>query len=417
MKSPRKGLLYISIVLVVLILGLTGCRDDDEETTAEKEEALCFALIDLRIQVVELRQGPAPSTVGEIRYRLEQINEAWEEVQERAEDVDAAQIEDVEAAQEDLEEAIGDLPDDMPTDEARAAIQPEVDALLNAEQALAEDTNCIGGFVPTASSNVPTTVPGEPTATETLAATEAPTAAPTETPVPATETPAPTATPELTPTETAPTATEVAPTSTEVVATPTAEASTPTPVAGQMIYEADWTAGAGEWVLGAGWTAENGTLLSDGSAAASLIAPFALETRNYAVEVELQVQIDGAPACPEIVGLMARVVAQVENPALFEAGYVAGVCTTEWDISAVLAPEEAATETVLERLASGPRELDAEPHLYRLEVNGTQLRLFIDGEFVGEVANDMYSEAGSAGIYLGGNYTVTVTSFQIFALE
>jgi hypothetical protein len=306
------------------------------------------------------------------------------------------------------------LPDDTPTDEARGLLEPEIEAFVDAEQALAEDLNCLPGFVPTPASNIPTTVPGEPTATlattETPMASETPSVAPTETPVPPTETPAPTATPE-------PTATVAEPTATEAAPTPTEAAATPTPLAGEMIYEADWSEGADDWVLGASWSVDLGALRSNGSAAENLVAPFEIETDSYAIEAEIQVETEGAPDCPEIIGLMARVMPRADNPAIFEAGYVAGVCAGEWELSAVSEPDEAATEIALDRLQIGLFERDGEPHLYRFEVSGVQLRLFIDGEFVGETTNDQYSAAGSAGIYLDGNYVATVTSFKIFELE
>jgi hypothetical protein len=70
----------------------------------------------------------------------------------------------------------------------------------------------------------------------------------------------------------------------------------------------------------------------------------------------------------------------------------------------------------LERLASGEHMLDNEPHVYRFEVNGNQLRFFIDGAFIGETTNDRYGEAGSAGIYLGGNHRLTIRELKVFDL-
>lgn len=263
----------------------------------------------------------------------------------------------------------------------------------------------------TSAAATSTTVPNA-TATETAVA---PTA--TEPPAPtATETPEPTTTPTSEPatataTEEPPTATAAPPTATpdDPTPTPTEAPATPTPQAGQQVYEANWTDGPDDWTLPAGWTAENGELVGDGSAPANLVAGFAPTQANYAIEAELT--IGGGASCPDTVGLFARFVPVAGSETEFQAGYLAAVCDGDWEIASI-------TNTVenQERLAEGDHQLDGNAHTYRFEVNGEQLRLFIDGEFIGEVSNDEYDDAGVLGLYVGGTYQVTVSSFIVFDL-
>lgn len=276
-----------------------------------------------------------------------------------------------------------------------------------------DDATATPTLVAPPTATVESTATGAPTATEThtpeptaTLTPEPPTATPTEEPPTATATEEP---PTATPTEEAPTATPEAPTATPEGPTPTSEPEIPTPEAGQQVYEADWSGGADDWALPEGWTAENGELVSDGSAAASLAAPFAPSQANYAVEAEIVVQ--GGGGCPATVGVFARFVPVAGSETEFQSGYLAAVCQSEWEIASIINTVENKS-----RLADGDFQLDASPNTYRLEVNGTELRFFIDGQFIGQVTNDQFDDVGVAGIYVGGDYELTVTSFRIFDL-
>jgi hypothetical protein len=194
------------------------------------------------------------------------------------------------------------------------------------------------------------------------------------------------------------------------VPTPTPAPSTPTPQPGQQAYAADWSEGAADWSLPDGWSVENGTLVSTGAGTANLVAPFAPTGQNYAVEVELAVE--GGADCPATVGVFARWVPVAGSATEFQSGYLAGVCTTEWEIALI-------TDTFenQEQIANGDHQLDNNQHTYRFEVNGSQLRLFIDGDFIGEATNDQYDQAGVPGIYVGGPFQLTVENFRIFELQ
>lgn len=255
----------------------------------------------------------------------------------------------------------------------------------------------------------PAATPSEPTSTvapeEPSATPEPPTATPepTVTPEPPTATPEP----EPTPTEESqPTATpEPEPTATVIPSEP----ATPVPTEGELVYEADWSGGENDWLLAEGWAALDGTLIADGNVAAPLLSPFQPESADYAVEAELSLlDVD---QCATVAGVFARVTEQSNVNETFPAGYIGNVCATDWLIEAVNENNDNR-----DTLARGEFTLDDQPHVYRLEVEGDQIRMFVDGEFVGEATDQRWTNAGGAGIYLDGALQVTVSAFRVYAL-
>jgi DNA-binding CsgD family transcriptional regulator len=272
--------------------------------------------------------------------------------------------------------------DDAAADETATAGQAtEVAPTATAEAAPTE--------APTATAEPEATpTPEPPTATAEPTATEEPTA----TPEPPTPTPEPTAT---TPPE--PTATTVAPT------------PAPQPEQGELVYTADWSAGAGDWQLTDGWSAADGAIAGDGSTATPLLSPYQPEQADYAIEAEFAVaDISG---CDGLAGIFGRVSDVTAGDDEFPAGYIGGVCEDEWRIDTIR--EIADTR---DTLASGDLELDDQPHVYRLEMVGERIRLFIDGIFAGEATDDRYTDSGGAGIYIDGDLQVTVRAFRVFTL-
>jgi DNA-binding CsgD family transcriptional regulator len=259
------------------------------------------------------------------------------------------------------------------------------------------------------------TTAGEPTAEATATTAEEPTATeepPTATTEPtATEEP-PTATTEPTATEEPPTAT-TEPTATKEPPTATTEPTpvvTPQPAPGDVAYQSDWANGPGDWQLTDGWTDQGGQLVADGATAAPLLAPFTPAGPNYAVEVQLT--LANVSGCDTLAGPFARVTQQSNIGGTFPAGYMGNVCAQGWRIDATNKNSDNR-----DTLASGAFTLDNQPHTYRLEVNGTQIRLFIDGTFAGEATDDRWSDGGQVGIYLNGNIQVTVASFKVYTLS
>jgi len=268
----------------------------------------------------------------------------------------------------------------------------------------------------------------EPTATvEEPTETAEPDPEPTETEVPPTETPEPDeeetevaatetaeAEPDPTETEAAPTETpdEAEPTATETPEeaepTPTEQPPAPPPAAGNLAYEADWSSDEDGWVLTEGWAIEDGELVTTAADASPLLAPFEPQQANYAVEVEMQ--ITNLNNCNERAGVFARITEETSSAGDVLVGYAGNVCDDEWHIDAIL-------ENDRDSLASGDRRLQSGSHVYRLEVAGERIRLFIDDEFIGEATDERWSASGGAGIYVDGDLDVTVTEFRVFTIQ
>lgn len=264
----------------------------------------------------------------------------------------------------------------------------------------------------TATTEAPTATPEpEPTATD-VPATETPEPVDEEgTAVAATETaaaqPEPTAT-DVPPTETP---TPVAPTATATVATPeptpTVPAPTPPPAAGTLAYEADWSTGDDGWDLTDGWAIQGGNLVTTSAAAEPLLSPFDVQQADYAVEIEMV--ITNLNNCDERAGVFARITEGSTPAGAVLVGYAGSVCDDEWHIESVLEDDR-------ESLADGARPLATGSHVYRLEVAGQRIRLFIDNTFVGEATDDRWDETGGAGIYIDGDLNISVTAFRVYTL-
>lgn len=251
---------------------------------------------------------------------------------------------------------------------------------------------------PTEAEDTPTETPEpEPTATE-VEATETPEPEATATEVEPTQTPEPTVTPTPTPTKTA---------TAESEPTATSAPAPPGPSDGALAYEADWSDDSDGWNLTEGWTINGGELVADGASADPLLAPFQPGQANYAVEVEMAVT--GINNCNKLVGVFARI---TEEPGDDDdlMGFAGNVCANEWRIDAVEADD-------LDTIESGERNMATGQHVYRLEVSGERIRLFIDNAFVGEANDGRFAGAGGVGIFLEGDADITVRSFKVFTID
>ena len=255
-----------------------------------------------------------------------------------------------------------------------------------------------------------TTLAETPTVAETptteATATPAPTEVPTETPAPeATATPEPTHTPAPSPT-TEPTHTPEPTATVEAAATATAG---PPPTEGNLAYQADWSAGAGDWQLPEGWTVDGGALVVNSADPNPVAAPYQPATANYAVEATIAVT-GGNFTCDQTVGVFARAVQVVpEGQDGFPVAMIGSFCPERWEVSIV--GDATGVRTVA---AQGPFQPGTTEHTYRLEVSGADYRLYIDGVFAGQGADDRFGDPGQAGLYVPGGVQVRVTSFKIF---
>lgn len=394
------------ILLVLLVAGLlvAACRDDP--SPEEAREQLCNDLRVLQNEVDALLRLTSTDTVGELRAAVDSVREAAEDAEQSAEDYDEAVANNLAAAKDALDQAAEDLPGSVTVEEGLASLTPQIEAVSDARALAAEEVDCglVDDATPTAAGETPAavvptaTAEAQPTATVEPTASIAPsaTAEPTATTEPPTASPEPpTATPE-------PTATSVEPTA----------QPTPQPAAGTLVYEADWSAGADDWQLPEGWLIENGALVAVGSETPSAaVAPFTPANANYAIEVELAIQ--AAPGtCDAFVGIVGRAMLELSGEQPIPTGILTGLCHEQW-----LLGVQAAGSDAPQALAQGAFTPADAAHLYRMELAGNRVRLFIDGAFVGEANFDQLTEPGAAGLYLDSGYSVTVSAFRIFEIE
>jgi quercetin dioxygenase-like cupin family protein len=275
------------------------------------------------------------------------------------------------------------FPADTPNRERNAGTEPVV-ALIAGGIPAGQD---LVALLPT-----PTPIPTAtaiPTATPLPTATPIPTATPTPAP---TSTPVPTATP-------APTSTPVPPTSTpEPTSTPVPTPTpTPLPAAGTVLYEADSSGGFEDWDLSGGWLYFDGILVNDGGGGL-IVAPYApTGLHNYAVEAEIELVEYGSYGNTFGVSAWGRSVS---------GGFGTGGYGKIWLDQEVIAAEG----------SSG--SLGPDWHTYRLEVDGNEARLLIDGAIaLAVVDNRLLSISGEGvGVWGDSGMQINLASFRVIAL-
>jgi hypothetical protein len=132
-----KRTMVIAASLLALLV-VTACRDSDEDVQADA----CTELSELQQSVAALEAlGPTSTT--------EQWQEAADAVRENAQDaaqsvrrVEDARYEELADAYHDLEEAVRNVDDDDTIVQARAQLQPYLQAVAEARQNLFASLNC-----------------------------------------------------------------------------------------------------------------------------------------------------------------------------------------------------------------------------------------------------------------------------------
>lgn len=392
------------ILLVLLVIGMLAAACRDDPSPEEAKEQLCNDLAVLQNEVDALLRLTPTDTVAELQAAIDNVREAVDNAEQSATDYEEAVANNLASANDALDQAAEDLPGSVTVEQGLATLEPEIEAVSEARALTAEEVDCglAGDATPTAAAGeTPSAVAAAPTATaEPPPATAEPTAT-----VEPSATPEPTATPEP------PTATPEPPTATpEPTAAP--DEPTPQPAAGTQVYAADWSAGAGDWQLPEGWLIENGALVAvGGEAATAAVAPFMPPNANYAVEVELAIQ--AAPGgCEAVVGMVGRAILDIGGETPVPTGVLTGLCPEQW-----LLGVQAAGSEEPQVLAQGEFAPADAAHLYRMELAGNRVRLFIDGAFAGEATFDGLTEPGVAGLYLDSGYGVTVSAFRIFEIQ
>jgi hypothetical protein len=190
--------------------------------------------------------------------------------------------------------------------------------------------------------------------------------------------------------------------------------ATPSAQDGTVLYEADWSTGLAGWTVDAGWDVFDGMLIFDGSAAAVMEArpPYELGDRfNYAVEAEMQLLDADPPGSDEPgFGLFAR---RVPGPLTGEEGGESNSASRSgyW---AILTPTKTSILPGASTHSTGVS--DTEWHTYRLEVEGTTIRLFRDGTLLLEDLDNQYRTPGITGLFCMGHAQINVRGFRVIAL-
>ncbi len=154
------------------------------------------------------------------------------------------------------------------------------------------------------------------------------------------------------------------------------------------------------------WKIENRRLINEGTNQSwntpTLIAPHYIAQRNYAVEATIQ---------GEIFGISARGSGNAQNWQGYWA-FMGGAAYYNGVPQAII--ENNAGSFWSSNLAATPFTPGIDPHLYRLEVKDSALRLFIDGTHVVETNNNQFPTGGQVG--LGTDTPIIVSNFAIYAI-
>lgn len=139
MRKVVVGLL-VMMLLVPLVMVVASCSSDD--TTQDKEKALCQALQDFDTAVDDLANISMDSTLDDIQKKEEAISDAWNKVVDAAKDVTSAKIDDLTKAVEDLINYITNIPSGTSIGEALETIGTKLTAVENAWKELTTSLNC-----------------------------------------------------------------------------------------------------------------------------------------------------------------------------------------------------------------------------------------------------------------------------------
>jgi hypothetical protein len=207
----------------------------------------------------------------------------------------------------------------------------------------------------------------------------------------------------------------VSPTSSQKPPTPTAAPLSPTstaPRSGTLLYQTNWKHGLSSWHASAGWKAVGGQLLIETPASASIIAPYRPTVANYAIEVNMQIVRMLKPTANDFT-LFA-------NGAPGKAGYSGGVVELTPREPQLPPPGYAQVTTDKLDAQAGFQEIDYVPgtiwHTYRIEVQGNEAMLFVDGTQVSHATSQEQAlSTGPIGMNSTG-LSLRVSSFRVTAL-
>jgi hypothetical protein len=127
---------------VVLMLGLLAACGGEDENPTEAAAELCDALAALEVAVNNVAALNADSTIDDVEAAQEEFVDAYQQVEDLAEDVEDMRIDELSAAYESLDQTLDGLDAGMTMSEVQAELQDEVAAVQAAWGQLVASVSC-----------------------------------------------------------------------------------------------------------------------------------------------------------------------------------------------------------------------------------------------------------------------------------
>lgn len=185
---------------------------------------------------------------------------------------------------------------------------------------------------------------------------------------------------------------------------------------GSILYQADWRTGPGGWITSPGWGITGGMLVSDGSisdATRWIEAPIRLDqVTDYAVEARIQFVSFGTDfgfVCPGSAGIVVRSGYWVG----YFQQYLSFACQS---VLLLRVKNDANVRINLDaHISARQYKVDRDFHLYRVEVRGNRLSLFVDGIMLLDGTDNRFLNSGQVGLW-SSVAQIAVQSFRVIKL-
>ena len=138
-----RRLLAATVIVLVAVFGAAACGDDDDSGQPAAEAQVCDSLQGFQaalenVEGVQLRDPTANAN----NISLKRVQATWSGVEQSAKELSAADADAVTSALDDLESAVEDLPRPISIQQARADLQPQLDAVKNAFSEMRNGLQC-----------------------------------------------------------------------------------------------------------------------------------------------------------------------------------------------------------------------------------------------------------------------------------
>jgi serine/threonine protein kinase len=174
----------------------------------------------------------------------------------------------------------------------------------------------------------------------------------------------------------------------------------------ELLYDADWTGGLAGWSGGPSWRVADGMLVSDVPRERSVIlAPYRVEVPDYAVEADIQ-RTDNNEGSVSF-AILAR------GDRGMGLGYWGGLHVGTGRSPAIQLEADAPRMTVL--LMSRWFDPGQEWHRYRVEVRGSNIRMFSDDVLWLDVVDERYRAGPETGLWSWGTQ-IKVKRFSVMKI-